>query len=85
MKQASTARKMKEVRLASPAALTAYRESILAARDPNRPIIIVCHGTGCLANNSPQVAEALRRSIQGAGLDAQVIPEIKATGCHGFC
>ena len=85
MKQASTAVKLEDVRLASRAALTAYQQSILAARDPNRPIIIVCHGTGCLAHNSPKVAEALRRSIKGGGLDAQVIPEIKATGCHGFC
>ncbi|HLD47437.1 MAG TPA: NADH-ubiquinone oxidoreductase-F iron-sulfur binding region domain-containing protein, partial [Desulfobaccales bacterium] len=57
----------------------------LAERDPNRPIIIVCHGTGCVANNSPKVADTLRRAIAAAGLDAQVLPEIKATGCHGFC
>ena len=31
------------------------------------------------------MADALRRTIKGAGLDAQVIPEIKTTGCHGFC
>jgi NADP-reducing hydrogenase subunit HndC len=85
MRHVSTAAKMNDVRLAAPAALAAYQESILAHRDPNRPIIIVCHGTGCLANHSPKVADALRRTIKGAGLDAQVIPEIKTTGCHGFC
>ncbi len=85
MRQISTALKLDENRLASPAALAAYRESILAERDPNRPIIIVCHGTGCLANNSPKVADALRRAIAAAGLQAQVVPEIKTTGCHGFC
>jgi NADP-reducing hydrogenase subunit HndC len=85
MRHLSTAEKMNDVRLASPAALTAYQESILAQRDPNRPIIIVCHGTGCLANHSPRVADALRRTIKAAGLSAQVIPEIKTTGCHGFC
>jgi NADP-reducing hydrogenase subunit HndC len=85
MRHVSTAAKMNDVRLASPAALAAYQESILAQRDPNRPIIIVCHGTGCLANHSPKVADALRRTIKAAGLSAQVIPEIKTTGCHGFC
>ena len=85
MGQISAALKLDANRLASPAALAAYRESILAERDPNRPIIIVCHGTGCVANNSPKVADTLRRAIAAAGLDAQVLPEIKATGCHGFC
>ena len=85
MAQVSTALKLDDFRLTSPAALAAYRESILAERDPNRPIIVVCHGTGCRANNSPKVADALRRAVAAAGIDAQVIPEIKATGCHGFC
>ena len=85
MGQISTALKLDANRLASPAALAAYRDSILAERDPNRAIIIVCHGTGCVANNSPKVADTLRRAIAAAGLDAQVLPEIKATGCHGFC
>ncbi|MFZ2089296.1 MAG: NADH-ubiquinone oxidoreductase-F iron-sulfur binding region domain-containing protein, partial [Desulfobaccales bacterium] len=85
MAQASTALKMEEMRLTSLADLTAYKEQILAGRDPNRPVIIVCHGTGCLANGSPKVSEALRSAIAKAGLDAQVIPDIKTTGCHGFC
>ena len=85
MVQVSTALKISDLRLTSPEALAAYRDSILAARDPNRPVIIVCHGTGCRANNSPKVADALRRAVAAAGIDAQVIPEIKDTGCHGFC
>ena len=85
MAQVSTAKKVEDFRLPSAAALAAYRESILAERDPNRTVIIVCHGTGCIANDSPKVADALRKSIAAAGLAAQVIPEIKTTGCHGFC
>jgi NADP-reducing hydrogenase subunit HndC len=85
MARASTALKVEDFRLGSLADLTGFKKQILSARDPNRPVIIVCHGTGCLANGSPKVAEALRTSIAKAGLDAQVIPEIKTTGCHGFC
>ncbi len=85
MAQVSTARKIEDFRLPDADALASYRESILAARDPNRTVIIVCHGTGCIANGAPQVAAALRKAIAAAGLDAQVIPEIKTTGCHGFC
>ena len=85
MAQVSTAGKIEDFRLPSAEGLAAYRESILAERDPNRTVIIVCHGTGCIANGSPKVAGALRKSIAAAGMTAQVIPQIKTTGCHGFC
>jgi NADP-reducing hydrogenase subunit HndC len=85
MAQASTALKLEGFRLGSQADLAGYKEQILSERDPNRPVIIVCHGTGCLANGSPKVTEALRKTIAKAGLDVQVVPDIKPTGCHGFC
>ncbi len=72
-------------RLESVEALESYREQLLAERDPDRPYIIVCHGTGCRANGSPKVADALREAIAAENLDATVIPQIKSTGCHGFC
>ncbi|MFZ5585663.1 MAG: NADH-ubiquinone oxidoreductase-F iron-sulfur binding region domain-containing protein [Thermodesulfobacteriota bacterium] len=72
-------------RLGSAEAFLALRESILAAQDPDRTEIIVCHGTGCLANGSPKVAEALKAAVKAAGLDIKVRPGIKVTGCHGFC
>jgi NADH-quinone oxidoreductase subunit F len=76
---------LEDFRLGSAAELAAFQESILAERDPDRPVIIVCYGTGCQANNSPKVADALRQAIAAAGIKAQVFPQIKATGCHGFC
>ncbi len=85
MAQVSTAPKLEDFRLGSAADLAAYQEQILSERDPNRPVIIVCHGTGCLATGSPKVASALRKAIAEAGLDVQVVPDIKITGCHGFC
>jgi len=85
MAQVSAARMTEDFRLPSAEALAAYRQSILSELDPKRTVIIVCHGTGCIANGSPKVAGALRKSIAAAGLAAQVVPEIKTTGCHGFC
>jgi NADP-reducing hydrogenase subunit HndC len=85
MKQVSVARKLEEFRISSPAQLTAFRESILAGQDPDATRIIVCHGTGCLANGSPKVSQALSQAIAAAGIEAKVVPEIKTTGCHGFC
>jgi NADP-reducing hydrogenase subunit HndC len=77
--------RLEDFRLGSAAELTAFQESILAERDPDRPVIIVCHGTGCQANNSPKVADALRSAIVAAEIKAQVVPQIKTSGCHGFC
>ncbi|MGA7564432.1 MAG: NAD(P)H-dependent oxidoreductase subunit E [Desulfobaccales bacterium] len=72
-------------RIQSAQDLHAFRDQILSQRDPNQPVVIVCHGTGCLANNSPAVAEALRGAIKAAKITAKVVPQIKTTGCHGFC
>jgi NADH:ubiquinone oxidoreductase subunit F (NADH-binding)/(2Fe-2S) ferredoxin len=85
MAQVSTAQELQEFRINSAEELAAFREGILAQRDPARQVVIVCHGTGCLANGSPKVSEALRQAIAAAGVEVKVVPEIKITGCHGFC
>ena len=46
--------------------------------------ILICCGTGCLANNSYEVYERLRNGLKGRD-DISVQPEIKATGCNGLC
>ncbi|MDY6879604.1 MAG: NADH-quinone oxidoreductase subunit NuoF [Thermodesulfobacteriota bacterium] len=84
MAQVSTAEERGK-RLESVEELEIFREQLLSERDPDRPCIIVCHGTGCRANGSPKVADALTAAIRAAKLDTAVIPQIKATGCHGFC
>jgi NADP-reducing hydrogenase subunit HndC len=85
MTQGSTAEKMDQFRLNSLEDLLAYQKKILDERDPDRPQIIVCQGTGCRASGSQKVYEAMREAVDNAGLDAAVIPEIKNTGCYGFC
>ena len=47
--------------------------------------ILICCGTGCRANGSMNVVEAFRSEIEKNGADADVIPQIKTTGCNGFC
>lgn len=47
--------------------------------------ILVCCGTGCLANNSMDIVTALRDKIDKAGMGIEVKPVVKATGCNGFC
>jgi NADH-quinone oxidoreductase subunit F len=72
-----------EERIGSPEALRRLREAIVAGREPNRPAIAVCAGTGCLASGAAAPLEAFRRYIAGKGLAEQI--EVRPTGCHGFC
>lgn len=45
--------------------------------------ILVCCGTGCLANGSQAVVDAFRKSTSGS--DISIEPIIKKVGCNGFC
>jgi NADH-quinone oxidoreductase subunit F len=65
--------------------LNRFRKQILDKRDPHQPEIVVCHGTGCLANGSADVSAAIRSALDASGIDAKVFPGIKTTGCQGFC
>jgi NADH-quinone oxidoreductase subunit F len=47
--------------------------------------ILVCCGTGCLANNSMEIYRKLSEDIEKAGLNIAVKPYLKATGCNGLC
>jgi len=67
----------------SPAELEKLREGILSRRDPNKPCIAVCTGTGCLALGADKVVAALKEEIKKHGLEDKV--DIKETGCPGFC
>jgi len=70
-------------RFTSAAQLAAYRQQLVARHDPNKPTIMICGGTGCLASGSREVIDAFREVLQKKGLDRKV--EIRVTGCHGFC
>jgi len=47
--------------------------------------LYVCCGTGCLANGSMAIYEALKRTLEERNLDIPVKTYIKATGCNGLC
>ena len=59
------------------------RESILQDKDSEKTIIRLCLSTGCRAQKSLKVYEALENEIKKYGLQNKI--EIKKTGCHGFC
>lgn len=70
-------------RLGSPADLEERRQKILSKRDPHKPCITICSGTGCHACGSEKVNAALEKEVKKQGLKAEV--DIRRTGCHGFC
>ena len=74
-------------RIHSPAELEAFRKEIVSKRDPDRPCIAVCTGTGCLALGAAKVVGALREEIKKQGLESRVDikVDLRETGCPGFC
>jgi len=70
-------------RLNSFGALEALRKATVASRDPDKPCVTVCGGTGCHSFGSEGVSDAFKAEIKKNRLDAKV--DVKVTGCHGFC
>ena len=85
MTKISTAEQVQDLPLRSADDLALFRERLVAERDPNRTQIIICHGTGCRASGSLLVEEALRTALAKSKIKATIVPEIKTTGCPGFC
>ena len=70
-------------RLNSPSELEELRREILAKRDPNKPCIAICSGTGCHAYGSEKVNAAFEEEIKKQRLEGEI--DSRRTGCHGFC
>ena len=45
--------------------------------------LMVCAGTGCVANRSLEFRDALEKEIGKRGLDSEI--QVVTTGCNGFC
>jgi len=71
------------VRINSAAALEKAERDIVAGRDPNKPCITLCSGSGCVAYASEKVSLAFEDEINKSGLATKV--DLRRTGCHGFC
>ena len=70
-------------RINSSAELEEFRKDLLSKKDPEKPCIAVCTGTGCLALGAANVVTALKEEIKKQGLETKV--DIRETGCPGFC
>jgi NADH:ubiquinone oxidoreductase subunit F (NADH-binding)/(2Fe-2S) ferredoxin/ferredoxin len=74
-------------RINSPAELESFRKDIVSKKDPDKPCIAICTGTGCLALGAAKLVVALREEIKKQGLEnkVDVNVDLRETGCPGFC
>jgi len=70
-------------RINSAIELEELRKDILSKRDPDKPCIAICAGTGCLGLGNDKVISAFEEEIKKLSLENKV--DIRVTGCHGFC
>jgi NADH-quinone oxidoreductase subunit F len=72
---------MKKVK--TPQELKSLQEEILNSRDPQKPCITICAGTGCLTYGSQKLVDNFRAEVEKQNLNGKI--EVRASGCHGFC
>jgi len=70
-------------KLKSASDLEELRKRILSGRDPKKPCITVCSGTGCQATGCEKVSAAFQEELKNQKSSDKV--DIRRTGCHGFC
>jgi len=70
-------------RLNSIQDLEELRRDILSRRDPNKPQVAICSGTGCLGLGAQKVIEVFKEELEKRGLEREI--DIKEIGCRGFC
>ncbi len=72
---------MKKVK--TPEELKSLQEEIQNSRDPEKPCITICAGTGCLTYGTQKLIDNFNVEIEKQNLKGKI--EIRASGCHGFC
>ncbi len=71
------------MKLKSAADLENLRRQLSAGRDPKKPVITVCGGTGCIAYGCKQVDAAVREEVKKANFQDKVV--VRTVGCPGLC
>ena len=69
--------------LNSRSELEGLRKAILSRRNPHKPCLAICAGTGCLAYGCLDLVSAFKNEVEKRQLQDKV--DIRATGCPGFC
>jgi NADH-quinone oxidoreductase subunit F len=70
-------------RLSSFEELGKLGDDLSTRMDKDQVMITVCGGPGCQASRCQDVADEVRKQVNGNGRNGKV--GVKVTGCHGFC
>lgn len=70
-------------KITRPAELEGLRKSIIESKDPDKPSVAICCGTGCSASGALEVVSSFETLLKEKKIEADIITKI--TGCHGFC
>jgi len=65
--------------------LKAWKSKLIQEKPLDTKVILVCAGTGCIANGALEVVKALNEELAAKNLSVDVKMDVKETGCHGFC
>jgi len=69
-------------RIHSATELEEVRKGIVSKKDPNKPCVAICGGTGCLGGRESLI-HAFEEEVKKQSLEGKV--DVRVTGCHGFC
>jgi NADH-quinone oxidoreductase subunit F len=70
-------------KLSNPKGLDSFRLSLINKRNPKKPVITICGGTGCQASGCNKIINVIKDEIKKQNLEEKV--DVRITGCHGFC
>jgi len=63
--------------------LKSVQERLKASRDPKKPSVTICVGTGCLAYGTQKLVDSFREELAKRDLTGKI--DFRTSGCHGFC
>ncbi len=73
------------MKITSTQHLAQLRSLFSAEEAKHKKKVIVCCGTGCLANGAAKLVEAFRTALSEREIKDFSVEAVKETGCHGFC
>ncbi len=73
------------MRITSAQHLEELRQLYQLSESKHKKKVIVCCGTGCLANGAAKLVEAFHDSLKQREIKDFSVEAVKETGCHGFC
>ncbi|TFH65435.1 MAG: 4Fe-4S dicluster domain-containing protein [Candidatus Zixiibacteriota bacterium] len=73
------------MKIVSPKQLEQLAAEYQKTAGKHKKTVIVCCGTGCLANGAQNIVDAFAECLSRRKIKDFTVEAVKKTGCHGFC